>query len=390
MRFLASISSMLGLFQRSATPTLNDVQAELLKAMTASVTTGITVDAAMSIPAVWLGVCTLSNDAGRARKRGGNGIVDAIVRSPNSRQPASEFFRSMTLRAVCLGNAYARIIYDQAGIPVGLVPIDVTTLEWNQDRTAWTYRANDGSTLSPSDVFHLRAPGFDGIVGLSPIRTCGPSTRVAVQAIELALEVFSNGGQSKIAAVGPGPYNSATTKLILDSYAANHTGPGSGRRPLVLWDNMQLHKIGATLDDALWADVSAFSVEEVGRILGIPPALLGSPNPGAFGRFEDLARAYLWTGLSPWLEAWASEAEHKLGARIDFDVSRLSLPSMAETATACRTFIECAILNPNECRELIDKPPYPGGEVYSQAKNLGTGGGTSNAGVDTSVEATGA
>ncbi len=388
MRLLSQLSGLLGFSQRSAL-TLNDVQLELLKAMQTGVTTGLSVDAAMTVPAVWMGATLLANDVARARKSSESPLVAELLKRPNGRQPASETFRSLTLRAVCLGNGYARIVRDSSGIPIGLVPIDVTSLEWNQDRTAFQYVPTVGPKLEPSEVFHLRAPGFDGIVGLSPIRTCGPSTQLAIQAIELALEVFGNGGQSKIAAVGPGPYNADTTKLILNAYQANHVGPGSGRRPLILWDNMQVHKIGATLDDALWGEVSAFNVQEVARMLSVPSPLLGDPSPGAFGRFEDLARVYLWTGLSPWLDAWSAEAEFKLGFGIDFDTSRLTLPSLAETATSLRSFYECGILNRNECRAIIDKPPVAGGEQFAQALNIATGGGSSNAGIDTSLEATG-
>jgi hypothetical protein len=54
---------------------------------------------------------------------------------------------------------------------------------------------------------------------------------------------------------------------------------------------------------------------------------------------------------------------------------------------ALRTGVEAGFITRNEAREHLDLDPLPGLDEPIVAKNMGTGGGTTNLGVDTSAEA---
>jgi hypothetical protein len=62
-------------------------------------------------------------------------------------------------------------------------------------------------------------------------------------------------------------------------------------------------------------------------------------------------------------------------------------PSLAEQFAALRTGVEAGIVTRNEARAVLDYPPLAGLDEPIVAKNMGTGGGTTNAGSDTSEEA---
>ena len=59
-------------------------------------------------------------------------------------------------------------------------------------------------------------------------------------------------------------------------------------------------------------------------------------------------------------------------------------PPLAELMSALRTGVEASIITPNEARDYLNLNPLEGGDDRIVAKNLGTGGGTSNLGIDTS------
>jgi hypothetical protein len=49
--------------------------------------------------------------------------------------------------------------------------------------------------------------------------------------------------------------------------------------------------------------------------------------------------------------------------------------------------VEASIITRNEARSRLDLDPVPDGDEFILAKNMGTGGGTTNAGDDTSQTA---
>jgi hypothetical protein len=59
---------------------------------------------------------------------------------------------------------------------------------------------------------------------------------------------------------------------------------------------------------------------------------------------------------------------------------------MAETMAALRTAVEAGFMTRNEAREELDLPPLPGLDEPTLALNVGTGGGQTNLGDDTSAQ----
>ena len=93
---------------------------------------------------------------------------------------------------------------------------------------------------------------------------------------------------------------------------------------------------------------------------------------------------YVNNCLAHWVSLFAGEIELKLGERPYFDLDAVTRPGIAESFTAMRTAVEAGLLTTNEARAFVDYDPVPGGDEFKQALNLGTGGGQSNAGIDTS------
>jgi phage portal protein BeeE len=102
---------------------------------------------------------------------------------------------------------------------------------------------------------------------------------------------------------------------------------------------------------------------------------------------EWLSRMYVDSCLSMWLEAWRSEVLLKLATPFDtmyWDVDALIRPGVAEHMAALRTGVEAGIITRNEARDRLDLEPLEGLDEIIVALNMGTGGGKSNIGDDTS------
>jgi hypothetical protein len=63
----------------------------------------------------------------------------------------------------------------------------------------------------------------------------------------------------------------------------------------------------------------------------------------------------------------------------------ISRPSLAEQMAALRTGVESGVITRNEAREYLNLAPLDGLDDPIIAKNMGTGGGSTNLGSDTSA-----
>jgi phage portal protein BeeE len=104
---------------------------------------------------------------------------------------------------------------------------------------------------------------------------------------------------------------------------------------------------------------------------------------------EWLGRMYVDHCIEHWAAVWRSEILAKLASPFDtvsFDLDALQRPSLAEQMAALRTGVEAGFITRNEARARLDLDPLPGLDEPIVAKNMGTGGGTTNLGADTSAQ----
>jgi HK97 family phage portal protein len=175
---------------------------------------------------------------------------------------------------------------------------------------------------------------------------------------------------------------------IMADYESRHAGSVNTGRPLVLAEGMKVERISSTLDDTGLGEARSFSVQEVSRLYGVPVSMLSGETGAGYGTMEWLSRMYVDGCLQHWLHAWQAEVLLKLASPFDtmsWDLDALIRPGIAEHMAALRTGVEAGFLTRNEARARLDLPPLPGLDEPTLALNVGTGGGTTNIGDDTSA-----
>jgi HK97 family phage portal protein len=207
---------------------------------------------------------------------------------------------------------------------------------------------------------------------------------------DMALKAYSNAGNPKIALIHPGPLSLEARQRVMADYEAKHSGTANVGKPLVLAEGMRIERISSTLDDAGLQAARQYSVGDVSRIYGVPSSYLSENVGPSYGTLEWLSRMYVDACLSQWLNVWRSEITAKLATPFDsvvWDTDEMVRPGMAETMAALRTAVEAGVMTRNEAREELDLEPLAGLDVPTMALNMGTGGGTTNIGTDTSQDA---
>jgi HK97 family phage portal protein len=152
---------------------------------------------------------------------------------------------------------------------------------------------------------------------------------------------------------------------------------------------MRIERISSTLDDTGLDGARKYSIGDVSRIYGVPASYLSEDVGSSYGTMEWLSRMYVDACLSHWFATWAAEIVAKLAAPFDtvtWDTDTLAKPGVAEQMAALRTGVEAGFLTRNEARARLDLAPLPGLDEPTLALNVGTGGGSTNIGTDTSAQ----
>lgn len=333
---------------------------------------------------VYRAATLISNDVARTPAEFDNPELERIWRRPNRYQSGFDFIRSMTQQAVLYGNAFALINRRKNGTIYELMPLSIGSVSLEVTGPDPVYITQEYGRVQPENILHIKASLLEGIWASSPVNLCQTSLSIAVGQENATFDMVMNaGGVPKLAIISPTQLNIAARQAIQHEYLKNHSGSTNASKPIVLSENMKIEKISSMFETDAFTKAKSLSVADVSRIFGVPVSYLGE-NSNTYGTMEWLSRMYLDGCLSHWFETWKAEFELKLGEAPVFDTDMIVRPSLAETFAALRTGVEAGIISRNEAREFFDYEEVDGLDEFIVAKNMGTGGGTTNIGSDTS------
>lgn len=338
---------------------------------------------ALNFTPVYRAVNLISNDIARTPAEFVNPALQRIWDRPNRFQSGYDFRRQLTLQTLIYGNAFALINRKRSGEIYELIPLPIGSVQLDVTNPTPTYKVNGYGDIPPENILHLKAAPLEGLWANSPIQLCKTALLIGLNQENNVKGNAEGGGLPNMAFVTLGPMNAAGRQAMINDYIKNHTGKNSGK-PIVLSENVRVERLSST---SVAADVEAarkYSVEDVSRIYGVPPAYLGQTTGNVYGSLEWMSRAYLDHCLSHWFWTWKSEFMLKLDEEPAFDTDLLVKPPLAELFAALRTGVEASIITRNEAREIMDYEEVEGGDEFIQAKNMATGGGQTNLGNDTS------
>lgn len=301
-------------------------------------------------------------------------VDDVLARDPNRHMGSLEFRRTLTAQCLRYGNAFAQIVRNGRGDLLELVPLLPHELSMVVDGTSVTYRHSELGVLSTDDVLHLRAPGSDGLWGLSPIRQAREALGLMKAMERTGGRLYANAGVPKLAFVHPGNLSPAAVQSISESYQEKHAGAQNAGKPLVLGEGMKIERINQSLEDQMWQQAREFSIQEVSRLFGVPVTYLADHSRATFASIVELTRTY-WDGcLAHWTAVWAEEVRRKLlspGEFLMWDTRDLLKGSFADQVSSLRSAVEVGLLTQNEARERLGLNPVEGGdEVLRPANTL--------------------
>lgn len=314
-----------------------------------------------------------------------------LNRRPNEFQTSFEWRRLMTAHAVLTGMALSIKVRGGNGRVRELIPVMPGRYDVRQvSRYEVRYRCWDEFGLigefEPDDVFVLHNLQWDHIKTLSVVH-------LARQAIGLAMATERSHSEFHENGVRPSGIYSVEGTLDKEQHTrltawlqAGNAGSRNAGKAMVLDRNAKWQSLSMTGVDAQHIETRRLQVEEVCRVFGVFPIMIGHGDKAAtFASSEAFFSAHLKHTLAPWHTAWTQRIDEMLldGAGPlfgEFDVRYLRAGDMKDRAQWARTMAELGIYTRNELRDEEGKDPIDGLDEpltpLNMAKPAAAGGST--------------
>lgn len=295
---------------------------------------------------------------------------------PNPRMSAAMFWRAVTSEAILNGNGYAWIERTRNGAARALWPIPqdrVSPRLINADRVAYVITLDDGKqiALTADDVLHL--PGsmqWDGLRALSPIRAAAAAIGLGLEADKFAHAFLENNAT-------PSGYLTYEKTLkpetieTLRNYWGNRYGGEKRGSVAILTDGGEFKTLAINLEEAQLLETRRFQIEDIARIFGVPPHMIGALDKStSWGSgIEQQAIGFVTYSLQLHLTAFEQEIEAKLfddgDAWAEFDVRGLMRGDFKARMEGYKSALggpgAQGFMTINEVRALESLPPKDGG-----------------------------
>jgi HK97 family phage portal protein len=328
----------------------------------------------------WLPVHVLQKQDRKTRVASELTIARLLSTKPNSYQSPFVFKLQMVAQMLLWGNAYAEIQRDvRTGEVLGLYPIPAWDVTPKLEKGVKTFVVR-GQELPNDDVFHMMAPGFDGVRGLSPIRLHRMTVGMALEAQSYGEQFYRNGTRLAGALEHPGALTAEAAARLRNSWREAYAGAVNAGKVAILEEGMKFNPFTMPMEDAQYVETRKFSVSDIARIYAVPPHKIGDLEKATFSNIEHQAIEAVNDCHMPDLVQFEQEADAKLltsaqrdtGHGVKHNIKALLRGDVKAQMEAIKLGREAGLYSVDDGLELLDRNPVdgPGGDERIRPMNF--------------------
>lgn len=372
--------------------TSRDLEAVLLRGGMESFSgIAITAEVAMMVSAVGAAVSLLSElaamiplpifertDGEGGKERAPNHpLADLLHDRPNGWQNGFEFRELLTTHLLLWGNCYAHIARVKSGTARGRImelnPIHPDRVRAEQDGNyVVTYRVAllDGSQvrMPARDVFHIRDRTFNGVEGMSRLKSGRDSIGLARVTERWGNQLFGNGARPSGILTTDKNLSPEQMKNLRGSWTAAHGGENA-LGTAVLDGGFKWQATSLDMEQAQMLETRKFQIAEIARIFRIPPHMLGDLERATFSNIEHQSLEFVKYTLMPWLRRWETAINTQLldpagGYFAEHVVEGLLRGDVKSRYEAYASALQNEWMTKNEVRTRENLNPVDGGDDF--------------------------
>ncbi|QIG68364.1 capsid portal protein [Rhizobium phage RHph_Y3_56_1] len=339
----------------------------------------ITVDSALTVPAVWAAVAFLSRTlaalprhAYRDTKAGATritGRLETVVNiAPNDGIGSFAFWQWFWQQVFTHGRGLAYIERTPQGVD-SLWQMDPTKTTVKRVGLKVTYDY-EGKSYDAADVIDV--PFMRRSCGLrhyGPIAQASKAIQLAIAMNDYGSNFFAGGGVPPLSLEGPLPAGAdAIKRAQADIKRAVDAAKNAGEPVFPIPAGYKLSPVGIDPAKGQMVDARRFQVEEIARTYQIPPVFLQDLTHGTFSNTEQQNLMLVQHLIGQWAKALEDEINLKFFGRsatsryIEHNLDGLLRGDFVSRMNGLSQAIQNALLTPNEARALENRPAMPHGD----------------------------
>ncbi|MES2959792.1 MAG: phage portal protein [Pseudomonadota bacterium] len=246
--------------------------------------------------------------------------------------------------------------------------------------------------LDPADMIHVPGLGFDGLRSVSPITYAArQAIGTSMAAEEFSGRFFSGGARPDVALETDAKADPDQIAVLRATWQSRYGGTANANAgPVVLSGGLKMKQFSLSAEDSQLIATRAFQIEEICRIFGVPPHMVGHTDKAtSWGAgVENMGRGFVKFTLQRHLVKIEQELNRKLWPTrsryfVAFDVAGLERGDLKSENEALRIALgragEPGWMSQNDVRRIKNLPPVPQGDGLQSGAALEPGADSAGA-----------
>ncbi len=326
----------------------------------------------------------------QGRERADHPVWWLLNEQPHPDMSAAAFWEYLVTSNLLYGDAFAEIVRPSAATNAvkwlrPLHPRNVTVASLDNDNgLVYTVTDPDGDeptrTILGADMLHIPGVGFNGTRSLSPIRQAARNAvGIALAADQWSASFFENGARPDFALTTDASLKPDQIDSLRSQWSERHSGAMNRGKPVVMQGGLKVQPLTVPAEDAQLIETRRMQVEDIARIYGVPPHMIGHTTAStSWGSgIEQQAIGFVRFTLQRHLVRIEQELNRKFWPRstaffAEFNVSGLERGDYKARNEGYRIAIgragEPGWMTTNEIRRMENLPPLEGGDDLATAE----------------------
>lgn len=307
-------------------------------------------------------------------------LYHVMRRAPNNEMTAYDFIAAMQGNLAGRQNAYAEILRDIDGDPIGLYPTDPSY--WSVYRDSRTYKLvyefQNGERFSSKDIFHLRGVTRIGLIGADLSSTLQEVFALALALQENAASFFGNGSRPGAILEHPAVMSEPAQER-LKKQIVEQTSGANANSLLMLEEGLKFAKSRSENKDSQFQEAREYQDLQICRIYRVPPHKVGIMSGQPRANIEEENLAFVADVARPQCVNWEQQLDMKLltieeaeqGFGFHFDMEALLRGNISARYEAYAAGRQWGWLSVNNVRKKEGLNPVgPEGDILLQPANM--------------------
>lgn len=301
----------------------------------------------------------------------------------NGYTTAFTFFRSLIAQALLWGNGYALIHRNpDTDRPerYELLESKFVTPFLTPDGHLWfkVKKGNETLIIPVENILHLPFGVINGIIGKSPIQIAKDNISMGLAATSFGRKFYEKGTHAGGAIkLKHALKTQDDVERLRNSFREKYQGTENFGEVIVLENEAEFEHFGMPLKDAQFVESRKFQVEEIARIFGVPPHMIGDLSRSTNNNINHQSIEVVQKTYLPIIVALEQEINIKSFRQREFgityfkiEVNGLLRGDLTTRAEWYKTLYYTGSINSNEIRALEDMNEYEGGDEYFVPTNM--------------------